>query len=237
MMKCILSIAGFDPTGGAGVLRDTKTFIKFGFYPCAVVSVNTVQNSNGVVNLRFESKDMILNGLKLVLDEMPIAGVKIGIPHREREVNQSISDLLRGLRVPIVFDPVVAPTLGRRFIENISVMKPIIDISTVVTPNFKEFKQLENLFLDYNGFLIVKGRLHNDYVEDVLLRNGSKISEVLHKKSNYEVRGTGCAFSSILTSLLALGFTMENAFKKASNLLEDYRRKSVPIDSQRISLW
>ncbi len=226
-MRFLLSVAGFDPTGGAGVLRDVKTFGYFGFLGGAVITVNTVQNAKGVKKLRFVDGSFLISQLKTLLEEISPEGVKVGIPHREKEVNRKVSEILYSLSVPVVFDPVLSPTFGRGFVENLEVLSPLIEVSTVLTPNYSEFLKLRE-FLQGKTF-IVKGWPYRDKVCDVLFVDGSKVDRVCHERDGRVVRGTGCAFSSALTALLAKGLNLKEAFRETVDFITEYRRSAFEI--------
>ncbi len=227
-MGFLLSVAGFDPTGGAGVLRDVRTFSYFGFLGGAVVTVNTVQNTKGVKGLSFVEGSFLLSQLKTVLEDFSPEGVKIGIPHRERSVNEEISEIISSLSVPVVFDPVLSPTFGVSFVEKVDTIKPILNVSTLITPNYTEFLKIEE-FLKRKTF-IVKGWPYGDRVCDVLFVNGKEIDRVCHERDNRVVRGTGCAFSSALTALLAKGLGLKEAFREAVDFITEYRRSAFEIE-------
>ncbi len=225
MTDFLLTIAGFDPTGGAGILRDIRIFNHFGFYGTAVITVNTAQNTKGVKAFRFEDGVLILKQLELILGEITVKGVKIGIPHIERKTNEKIAEIISNLCVPVVFDPVLSPTFGKVFIEEEEVVEPLISISTVVTPNENEYKIIKSPLKGFKGYIVLKGVKSESYVEDQLIKNGEMLSRVKHKRDNLVVRGTGCAFSSALLSLLAKGSSISEAFEKASKFLELYRKE------------
>ncbi len=225
MTDFLLTIAGFDPTGGAGILRDIRIFNHFGFYGTAVITVNTAQNTKGVKAFRFEDGALILKQLELILEEITVKGVKIGIPHIERKTNEKIAEIISNLCVPVVFDPVLSPTFGKVFIEEEEVVEPLISISTVVTPNENEYKIIKSPLKGFKGYIVLKGVKSESYVEDQLIKNGEMLSRVKHKRDNLVVRGTGCAFSSALLSLLAKGSSISEAFEKASKFLELYRKE------------
>ncbi|MEO2067953.1 MAG: hydroxymethylpyrimidine/phosphomethylpyrimidine kinase [Desulfurobacteriaceae bacterium] len=226
MKEFLLSIAGFDPTGGAGILRDIRTFNYFGFLGASVITVNTAQNTKGVKLFEFMDEKLILNQLNLVLEELDIKGVKIGIPHKEERVNKEIAKVVGSLKVPVVFDPVLSPTFGKDFVENVSVLEPILEVSSVITPNEREYRILKESLRNFDGYVILKGKkLNENLVEDVLMRRGNVLRKIKHEKDSLVIRGTGCAFSSAVLSFLAKGHDIGTAFEKASLFLEEYRRR------------
>ncbi|RUM40804.1 MAG: hypothetical protein DSY34_04695 [Desulfurobacterium sp.] len=84
---------------------------------------------------------------------------------------------------------------------------------------------LKSLLEDFKGYIVLKGVKSGSYVEDQLIKNGEILSRIKHKRDNLVVRGTGCAFSSTLLSLLAKGSSISEAFEKASKFLELYRKE------------
>jgi len=191
----------------------------------AVITVNTSQNTKGVKSFRFVNPELVLEQLNLILEEMEIKGVKVGIPHENRQVNERISAVLSDLSVPVVFDPVISPTFGPAFFTDFSAFQPILEVSTVVTPNFAEFNRLKEFLKGRT--VIVKGVPSGRLVCDVLLSNGEEVLKLCHERDNRTVRGTGCAFSSALTSFLAEGRALKEAFKKSVSFIEEYRERAV----------
>ncbi len=224
-MKFLLTIAGFDPTGGAGILRDIKTFNYFGFGGVAVITVNTAQNTKGVVSFEFQNGRLIEKQIELIAEEMKVLGVKIGIPHRKLEVNRLIASAIKEFNVPVVFDPVLSPTFGKEFIDKVDVIAPLVEVATVVTPNYKEFLALKKANLELSC-VIVKGVPKGNEVSDVLMERGMELKRIIHPRDSKEVRGTGCAFSSALLSLMVLGFELEEAFSRTVEFISRYREKS-----------
>jgi len=231
MKEFLLTVAGFDPTGGAGILRDYATFRHFGFLGCAVVTANTAQNTRGVKAIDFVRGELIEEQLELVLEEIPVKGVKIGLPHRGW-VNRVIAEKVGGLGVPVVFDPVLAPTYGREFVEDLTEITPLIEVATVITPNYSEFERLKPLFgeLLKERVVVVKGAPKNDdEVEDLLIVKGEVVSRIPHGKDGRVVRGTGCAFSSALLAGLAEGLGLEEAFRRAVEFVSLYRKEAFRL--------
>ncbi len=227
-IEALLTIAGFDPTGGAGILRDILTFKHFGHYSTAVTTANTAQNTKGVRIVHFEPPKIIKKQLLLIFEEFKIKGVKIGLPHKNIEFNKWLATFLKRKKVLIVFDPVIKPTSGKNFVENINTILPLIETSTIITPNEKEFESLEPFINPTNiPYTTIKGKKGNKQVKDLLLKQGEIIKTVIHKKDSLEIHGTGCAFSSALLSLTTKGENIETAFKKATEFLSNYRKKAT----------
>jgi len=229
MKEFLLTIAGFDPTGGAGILRDCATFRRFGFLCCAVITANTVQNTKGVRRIEFVNRGFLIDQLEAVFEELPVKGVKLGLPHREEEVNRAIAGRISKTGLPVVFDPVLAPTFGREFVGDLRAITPLIEVSTVITPNYSEFKRLEPVFSDVfrRKVLVVKGAPGGEgKVEDLLIVEGIVVSRISHRRDGRSVRGTGCALSSALLSLLVRGVPVDRAFREAVDFVGSYRENS-----------
>jgi len=235
-MRFLLSVAGFDPSGGAGIVRDILTFSRFGFYGCSVITANTAQNTKGVEDFVFQDGSFLLKQLDLLLEEFDFSGVKFGLSHSSLWVNEEVSERVKGLNVPVVLDPVISPTLGRGFIEEVDVLKPLISAATVVTPNVDEFGKLDHLLRGFDGYVVVKGIVEGESVKDLLMKGGEVVDSVSHTYEPKKVRGTGCAFSSSFLCFLAEGFSVREAFRKAAEYLEDYRRRAFKTEKMKQSL-
>ncbi|WP_078058099.1 bifunctional hydroxymethylpyrimidine kinase/phosphomethylpyrimidine kinase [Desulfurobacterium indicum] len=236
--ETLLTIAGFDPTGGAGILRDTSIFRYSGFYGTAVITANTAQNTAGVTDILFQPADLIKNQIKAIQEDFKISGIKIGLPHHDRELNIWIANFIKENKILTVFDPVLKPTSGKTFVENISSIKPLLEASTVITPNYSEYQQLKKYIDGIQASIIVKGIVKDNKVEDILIENGKETLKISHRiRKKEEVRGTGCAFSSYLLTLL-MKTDLKTAFKKSCKFLQEFREKAVFAGSgkQKINL-
>ncbi len=232
-MKFALTVAGFDPTGGAGVLRDILTFREFGIHGCSIITANTAQNTKGVKGIVFESERLIVEQLELLEEEIRFCGVKIGLPHRSLRVNEVISERLKRWNIPVVFDPVLSPTFGEEFISDVHAVKPLIDASLVLTPNYDEFNKIGEFLKDFKGYVAVTGIVEGSKVKDLLMKDGVILKEISHRKDEKIVRGTGCAFSSSLLSFLVSGFSVEKSFEKSIEYLKDYRKNSFKTEKMK----
>jgi len=240
MEKFLMSIAGFDPTGGAGILRDIKTFWSLGFLGCGALTANTVQNTKGVEKVEFVNGEFLISQIEKTLEEIPVLGVKIGLPHREYSVNLYIKEKLEKLKVPVVFDTVIAPTFGKKFVENLKAIEPLLELSDFLTPNEREYAVLKDLFKEKlkEKTLIVKGIKEGGRVYDLLIEKEIVLAKAEHQRDSLEVRGTGCAFSSAFLSFLVKGGNPKEAFNEAVNYLREYRKESFKLKGwkQRYSL-
>ncbi|WP_456395437.1 bifunctional hydroxymethylpyrimidine kinase/phosphomethylpyrimidine kinase [Desulfurobacterium sp.] len=235
--ETLLTIAGFDPTGGAGILRDISTFRHSGFYGTAVITANTVQNTAGVTDILFQPAKLIKKQIEAIYEDFKISGIKIGLPHHDRELNIWIANFIKENKILTVFDPVLKPTFGKSFVKNINSIKPLLDVSTVITPNYSEYQQLKNNINGIQTSIIIKGIVKGNTVEDILIENGKETLRISHKVTEEEVRGTGCTFSSYLLTLLMKN-DLKTAFKESCKFLQKFREKAVSAGSgkQKINL-
>ena len=244
-----LSIAGFDPSGGAGILMDVKVWALMGIKGGGVVSALTVQSGRRFTAWSPVSESYFKEALKVVLSDIPVKGIKIGMLGSERLVFV-LAELLSNVRDKIsyiVLDPVLRATLGKRLYSESSYFKalkknlfPLVDY---ITPNFEEFcvlfdaKDKEACLLEEAlSLAVLKYRLKGIIITGLSLgkekgdfffgKRGKKIFFPT-KMLPQEFHGTGCAFSSAFLGFLVKGFSPEEAFKNAKNWLYLYLEKAV----------
>ncbi len=231
--ETLLTIAGFDPTGGAGILRDISIFKRAGFYGTAVITANTAQNTAGVTDIVFQPAELIKKQIEAIHEDFKISGIKIGLPHHDRELNTWIANFIKKNKILTVFDPVLKPTSGKTFVENIDSIKPLLEASTVITPNYSEYQRIKSYITGIKGNIIVKGIVKGSNVEDILIENGKETLKISHRvREKEEVRGTGCTFSSYLLTLLIKN-DLKTAFKESCKFLQEFREKAVFAGSKK----
>lgn len=144
----ILSIAGSDPTGGAGIQADIKTAVMLECYPCSVISAITAQNSDSIRGIWGLGADKIKAQLQSVLEEYEPSAVKIGMVASAEAVD-TIADILESSSLPnIVVDPVLSTTVDGKVPEPElirEILERLFPIASLVTPNLKERDAIENL--------------------------------------------------------------------------------------------
>jgi len=235
----VLSIAGFDPTGGAGVLLDTKIFSLFGLKGAGIPTTLTLQTTSEFRSWEAVSPEYLKKSLELIFSDLPIKGIKIGMIGT-LENAEIIGEFLKRGRKKIswvVLDPVLKATLNYNLFSSsdfIKILKtkifPFVDI---ITPNLyeaevlteksvKEKSQLSEIakkLLDLGvKAVIITGWQSSFFVWDLFFDQNKKIF-LKKRKLSGSFHGTGCAFSSALLSYLIYGFNPEKAFKKAKNWL------------------
>ncbi len=227
-MKIVLTIAGFDPSSGAGVTADLMVFAAHGLFGTACITGLTVQSTMGVRTAAPVSAEIVHDTLDCLQSDLPVAGIKIGMLSTAANVAM-VADFLEMLRaenrrVPVVLDPVLRSSSGRELLdgEGMEVLRrrllPLVDW---VTPNLLEAEVLTGRVVRRREEMLDAARVlqemgeelnvvvtggHLDPPDDLLL---SAKGEVLwlpgEKILSRSTHGTGCAFSSALLSRVVLG--------------------------------
>ena len=219
-----LTIAGSDPSGGAGLQADLKTFQQVGVYGMSVVTLLTVQNTQGVTHVEIMSPKLICDQLDAVLSDIPPMAIKIGALGNARVV-QAVAERLQGVTCPIVVDPVLVSKHGHSLVTD-DVVKAyqthLFPLAFLVTPNRFEAERLTGLTLNSDE-AIAKAMHHLGHsgTKHVLIKlgevnghrhhclNGHEFNDVLETpgfKTN-NTHGTGCILSAAITASLAKGET------------------------------
>ncbi|AFL85672.1 phosphomethylpyrimidine kinase [Belliella baltica DSM 15883] len=234
----VLSIAGSDSSGGAGIQADLKTFSALGCYGMTVITATTAQNTQGVKAIHSIPVNHIADQLDSVLQDITPKAIKIGMIDRP-DVVDCLVDKLEGSDIPIVYDPVMVATSGDRLIqeETIDVIKEkLFPITTLLTPNLDETEilcgfKVYNLtdmrkaasYLQHfvpNAVLIKGGHLQTPVIQDLLVfADGKERVFESEKIQSSNLHGTGCSLSSAIAAELAKGKELEEAVNIARNYI------------------
>ena len=225
-MKVVLSIAGGDSSGGAGIQADLKTFEAFGVFGTTAITVLTAQNTQGVTDIYTVDPQFISSQIKAVFDDFEVAAVKIGMLF-SNEIIDVVRECVKDLDIPVVFDPVFISKARSKLLNDDAIenLKSLIPYSTVVTPNLFEAKEMfgyemsssesvQNILSQDASILIKNHVLKNPNGEkslDLLFKDGKKYvfdTTHIHTESTH---GTGCSYSSAIAANLALGVELERA--------------------------
>lgn len=225
-MKVVLTIAGSDSSGGAGIQADLKTFEAFGVFGCSVITVLTAQNTKGVTNIEQVSPSFIKSQIRAVLDDFDVDCIKIGMLF-SNEIIDAVIDSIKDLSIPIVFDPVFISKAGSKLLNDDAIenLKNILPFALVTTPNqfeakelfqydYSDTKSLEKVF-NAPCKVLIKNQITNVENQNLSLDILYSGQEKRVFKSNFidtnNVHGTGCSFSSAIAANLARGKTLEEA--------------------------
>ncbi|GAB6137005.1 bifunctional hydroxymethylpyrimidine kinase/phosphomethylpyrimidine kinase [Halanaerobaculum tunisiense] len=246
-MKQVLTIAGSDSGGGAGIQADLKTMTAFGVYGASVITAVTAQNTLGVQNFQALSGDFVGEQLDSVCSDLDFAAVKTGMLATS-EIIESITAKIKEYQVSnLVVDPVMVATSGDLLLadEAVSVLKKkLIPLASVITPNLNEAKVLTNRNLRENvsleelatelfqlgaDYILIKGGHQEGDVARDLLYGGTKFIEVTADRvDTTDTHGTGCTLSSAIVSNLALGYSVEKAVRRS----KEYITKAIKSGCQ-----
>lgn len=234
-MKKVLSIAGSDPSGGAGIQADLKTFSALGCYGMAAITALTAQNTQGVSGVQIIEADFLKAQLDAIFTDIDVDAVKIGMVGDVDSIGV-IADVLQQYKPPfVVLDPVMVATSGDVLIESDCIealQQQLVPIASVITPNIPEAEILaEQSFYDLeqmaqsllkagaNAVLLKGGHLDGNDSVDIIC--GSDFSETLSapRIQTNNTHGTGCTLSSALACFLTKGEDMQHAARLAKDYL------------------
>lgn len=234
MIPNILSIAGSDPSGGAGIQADLKTISANGCYGMAAITALTVQNTMGVSDVRIVSPDFVIAQIEAVFADIRVDVIKIGMLGTAETV-AAVAQVLKGRKCPVVLDPVMVAKGGDRLLtrEAVDALRDrLLPAAAVVTPNLPEAADLLDcaeaknrlemeeqarklLELGPASVLLKGGHLPQEECPDLLLLPNRKIWFEGRRFATKNCHGTGCTLSSALASQLALSGKLETAVKAA----------------------
>ena len=236
----VLTIAGSDSGGGAGIQADLKTFAACGCYGMSAITAITAQNTQGVRAIHPVPVDVLEAQIRAVLDDIGAEAIKIGMLH-STEVITCVARLLREYRCKhVILDPVMVATSGDRLIELEAVealVSELLPLVTLVTPNIPEAELLSGASLaDHEdvvasakkmahqhgvSVLVKAGHLDTAELVDVLLEQpGQRMYTYSNKKiTTSNSHGTGCTLSSAIASFVASGRVLNEAVGMAEAYL------------------
>ncbi len=234
--KTVLTIAGSDPSGGAGIQADIKAISACGCYAASVITALTAQNTLGVTGVHIAPEENVKAQLEAVLSDIRFDAVKLGmIP--TAGIADVIAEALAEYGIKnVVLDPVMVATSGDRLVDEAAVgaiVSRLFPLAAVVTPNIPEAEFLTGLKIENKGgfpaaaarlmrltpgaVLLKAGHFEGETLADVLYPGGREYTHPRIDTPN--THGTGCTLSSAIASFLARGFDVETAAGKAVEYL------------------
>ncbi len=227
-----LTIAGSDPSGGAGIQADLKTFHQFGVYGEAVITLITVQNTRGLERVECLASDLVADQIRAVIGDIPPAAAKTGALGNG-EIIEAVAGLAAGFPFPLVVDPVILSKHGAALLTSdaVDALKTrLLPYTLLLTPNLDEAalltgaevrdiadmrKAAEKLAaLGPRAVLVKGGHLEGD-ATDVLFYQGEFREFTLPRIGTRNTHGTGCTLSAAITAWLASGNDLPEAVEKA----------------------
>jgi hydroxymethylpyrimidine/phosphomethylpyrimidine kinase len=226
-----LTIAGFDPSGGAGVIADCKTFGQHRVHGLSAITCNTVQTEDRFLAFNWTADDLLLQQIEVLLQRYKIRFVKIGIVRDLEQLTAILNLLARHIERPyIVWDPILKPTAGgvidpERFTAQLADILPQI---SVLTPNLPEYSQLfgtadpATIAAQYNLSIYLKGGHAEIPGKDLIYQPGKMHALNPKIRTSLQKHGTGCVLSSALTAHMASQYPFLKACLRSKRYVERY---------------
>lgn len=252
-MKKALTIAGSDSSGGAGIQADLKTFSALGIYGSTVITALTAQNTKTISDVLIVEPQFFKKQLITTMQDIKFDAIKIGVLY-DNPIIDTVYSLLNDISIPLIIDPVLISGTGIQLLKDDALenfKKKIIPLSYVITPNLFEAELLTKTTIRNKNDIITAIKILLELgAKNAIIKGGHKVIDgdkvidtlAYGKKSNIfrisrkklelaETHGTGCNFSSSLTSFIAKGFPLKISFKMANRYVYSALKKSIKIGS------
>lgn len=245
----VLTIAGSDSSGGAGIQADLKTFAALGCFGTSAITAITVQNTLGVTGIYPVPAVVVEGQIRAVLSDIKPSAIKIGMVYSIDTVRAIVSVLRDYPGIPVILDPVMVSSSGRMLLEEktiIVLQEQLFPLVTLVTPNLDEAGVLSGISLHTvddmkaaavkiletgcNAVLVKGGHLSGSRLYDVYLDRSGKehiISSDFIATDN--THGTGCTLSSAITAFLARGMELVAAIEQGSVYMHTAIEKGMDV--------
>ncbi len=242
-MNVILTIAGSDPSGGAGIQADIKTITSIGAFAATAITAITCQNSLGVQSILPLEPSLVQEQIKSVLADLRVSHIKIGMTGTPA-ISQAIHACLTSYSGEIILDPVLKSSSGTVLTDNPQALSLLIDQATVLTPNTLELSLLSGLncssnneslaagkklfktFANLKAICLKGGHLHenrDEIADTLLLRHNDDIKITTIRHLRHQTRnshGTGCTFASAFSAFHARYHDYEKAFTETVHYVD-----------------
>jgi hydroxymethylpyrimidine/phosphomethylpyrimidine kinase len=228
MKAAALTIAGSDPSGGAGIQADLKTFHQFGVYGMAVVTLVTVQNTREITAVRCLEPDLVVRQIEAVISDIPPRAAKTGALGNAA-IAEAVAAAARGFSFPLVVDPVMISKHGAPLLEPSAVralQRLLLPRAILVTPNLPEAAALSGAGDPREAAL----RIRDTGVRNVLIKGGHAAGPAIDylltqddawieypgaRIDTRHTHGTGCTYSAAIVAELARGLALSEAIANA----------------------
>jgi hydroxymethylpyrimidine kinase/phosphomethylpyrimidine kinase len=246
----VLSIAGSDPSSGAGIQADLKTFLLLGVFGMAVPAALTVQNSRGVAAAQAVSPRMLSKQIEALLRDIKPDAVKTGMLLSRQNVNVVAKTVTKFRITNLVVDPVLRSTSGRTLLDHDALAlfkKSLLPRALLVTPNIPEAEALSGRsirtekdmdfaagsLLDLGpSYVLIKGGHGQGPAADTLY-GGKTVLTFSTVRRKGEFHGTGCMLSSAIAVFIARGYPVEKAVEKAKQFVDKMLKTAKPVGRNR----
>lgn len=246
-MKTVLTIAGSDCSGGAGIQADIKTMIMNGVYAMSVITALTAQNTTGVFGIQESPVEFVDHQIDCVFQDIFPDAVKIGMLSSQEIMHHVAAGLQKYEARHIVLDPVMVSTSGHRLMQKEAeetLQKELFPLAEVITPNIPEAEVLTGLKItDADSMELAARAISNEFHISVLLKGGHRVedaNDLLYtdgktqwlkgeRIDNPNTHGTGCTLSSAIASNLAKGYDLTDSVIRAKSYLTDALRAGLNL--------
>lgn len=229
-----LTIAGSDPSGGAGLQADLKTFHQFGVYGEAVITLITVQNTCAVQRVQCLAPDLVFEQIRAVLDDISPDAIKLGALGSQ-EIIEVVASALEGCSVPVVIDPVMISKHGAPLMDSGAVgafKRKLLPKASLITPNLPEAAVLTGLedprsaavallAAGAKAALIKGGHGTGEHSDDFLLYGAESYTFAQSRLSTIHTHGTGCTYAAAITAELAKNVRLPIAVGNAKRFITE----------------
>ena len=254
-MKKVLSIAGSDCNGGAGIQADIKTITAHKVYAMSVITALTAQNTTGVYGVLDTPPEFVAKQIDCVMEDIFPDAVKVGMVSSAEIIHVIVHKLSQYKALNVVVDPVMISTSGSKLLQN-DALRALVDellpIAKVITPNIPEAEYLSETEIHtkddmvdaarkisdkYDGYILVKGGHLEDAADDLLFRGEEVMWFDGDHIANDNTHGTGCTLSSAIACNLACGYDVKTSVYRAKQYVSgalisglDLGRGSGPLN-------
>lgn len=246
-MKTVLTIAGSDCSGGAGIQADIKTMIMNGVYAMSVITALTAQNTTGVFGIQETPVEFVDQQMDCVFQDIFPDAVKIGMLSSPEIMHHVAAGLQKYEARHIVLDPVMVSTSGHRLMQKEAeetLQKELFPLAEVITPNIPEAEVLTGLKItDADSMELAASVISSEFHISVLLKGGHRVedaNDLLYtdgktqwlkgeRIDNPNTHGTGCTLSSAIASNLAKGYDLTDSVIRAKSYLTDALRADLNL--------
>jgi hydroxymethylpyrimidine/phosphomethylpyrimidine kinase len=250
----VMTIAGSDSGGGAGIQADLHTFARLGCWGTSAITCLTAQNPDGVSRVDAVDPEMVAEQIRMVAARFPLRAVKVGMSY-SGPIVEAIAGALQehAQRIPLVLDPVMRATSGASLLRDdgeSSLIRSLLPLATVVTPNLAEAEVLagtpaittleemeeaaRRIQERTRGAVLVKGGHLDHDATDVLLWNGRLLRLTSERIDTRFTHGTGCSLSAAIAAGLASGRDLAGAVRSAKEYVTDLLRHAVRLGDERL---
>ncbi|MGL4627960.1 MAG: bifunctional hydroxymethylpyrimidine kinase/phosphomethylpyrimidine kinase [Cetobacterium sp.] len=246
-MKNILTIAGSDSCGGAGIQADLKAMSAQGTYGMSVITAITAQNTKGVFAVQEIDIDIIKKQIEVLYEDIDISSVKIGMLSSS-DIIKTVHETLKNVKAKnIVIDPVMISKSGYYLLkdEAVKALKQFLEIGTLVTPNIPEAEVLSEMKIKNEDDMIAAGKkIKSLGAKNVLVKGGHRednCTDILITENNEIIRfegvrfetknthGTGCTLSSTIASYIGKGLSIEESVRLGKGYISEAIKNSFSI--------